>query len=101
MLRATLANTSFPGGLALSIAGVPTWFNLTSIDIKSESEHTIRGKHFPLEIQLVHRPAHLYKDSSGPESVVVTLFIDCNTPPKAPRVYPGLLQKGVRPRKSL
>merc|ERR1719253_419651 len=99
MLSTTVANSSFPGGLALSIGGIPAWVNLTSIDVKSESEHTIRGKHFPLEIQLVHRPAHFYADSTGPEAVTVSIFVDCANPPKAKQVYPGLLQQSTRPRK--
>lgn len=101
VISATLANQSISrtGGLAIDLRGEPTWFNLTSIEIKSESEHTLRGKHFPLEIQLVHRPAHFYAQSAGPEAVTVSIFVDCANPPKAKQVYPGLLQQSTRPRK--
>lgn len=99
MLSATLVGggLSRTGGIALDIGGAPTWFNLTSINIKSESEHTLRGKHFPLEIQLVHKPAHFYVQGSGPAAVTVSVFVECENPPKAKQVYPGLLQKATRP----
>jgi carbonic anhydrase len=101
MLSASLVNGSLAdvGGLSIDLRGEPTWFQLASIDLKSESEHTIRGKHFPLEIQLVHRPAHYYPKSGGPEAVTVSIFVDCDSPPKAPQVWPGLLQQETRPSK--
>jgi len=103
MLSATLMNGSFSeiGGLFLDLRGEPHAFKLASIDIKSESEHTIRGKHYPLEIQLVHKPAHYYPGSGGPESVTVSIFVDCPNPPKAPQVWPGLLQERTKPSRQL
>lgn len=103
MLSATLANGSFgeTSGLALDLRGEATWFNLSSIDIKSVSEHTLRGQHYPIEIQLVHRPQHFYPKGGGPESVTVSIFVDCPSPPKAEPVYPGLLQKSTRPGRRL
>jgi len=95
MISAKLAGGSLGhiGGLALELNGQPTWFNLSSIDVKSESEHTFRGKHYPLEIQLTHRPAHYHAAGGGPEAVTVSIFVDCPTPPKAKQVWPGLIQK--------
>jgi len=100
MLSTNLLNGSGfgeTGGLSIDLRGEPMWFNLTSIDIKSESEHTIRGKHYPVEIQLVHRPAHYFAKGDGPESVTVSIFVDSPAPPKAEPVWPGLLQEPSRP----
>lgn len=98
-ISASLSNGSLAqiGGLSLDLRGTPTWFNLTSIDVKAESEHTLRGKHFPLEIQLVHKPAHFYANSEGPQAVTVSIFVDCPNPPQAPPTWPGLLQKKHSP----
>jgi carbonic anhydrase len=86
------------GGISLVFNGAEQWFSLSSIDIKARSDHTLRGKHYPLEIQLVHRPAHFYKDSDGPEAVTLSIFVDCPDPPQAKEVYPGLLQVGEAPK---
>lgn len=46
-------------------------FNLASLFIRSESEHTLQGVRYPLELQLIHR--HV-RDVS--RAVVVSLFFD-------------------------
>lgn len=86
------------GGLALELDGEQQWFSLASIEVRSRSEHTLRGKHFPLEIQLVHRPSHF---SGGPKTVTISIFVDCQNPPQAKAVYPGLLQTQVASKKRL
>jgi hypothetical protein len=98
MIDATLINTSIGvlGGVALDISGDLAWFNISSINIKSVSEHTIRGKHYPLEIQIVHRPANYYPQSGGPSSVTVSILVDCQNPPESKQVYPGLLQTDAK-----
>merc|ERR1719238_1105481 len=98
MLSATIMDrTTSIGGLAVEVMGELKWFHLDSLNVKSESEHTIRGKHYPLEIQLVHKPAHFYANSEGPQAVTVSIFVDCPNPPQAPPTWPGLLQKKHSP----
>jgi carbonic anhydrase len=52
-----------------------TRYSLIAIDLHSQSEHTVRGKRFPLEVQLHHKAAGL------DQTVVLSFLVDCADPP--------------------
>jgi len=52
-----------------------TRYSLIAIDLHSKSEHTVRGKRFPLEVQLHHKAAGI------DEGVVLSFLVDCADPP--------------------
>jgi len=78
------------GGVSLPGGKYP-WYSLKRIDFKAQSEHTFRGQHAPLEIQLVHQSI----DDATPESelVTVSILIECDHEPKAEPIWPGFLQR--------
>lgn len=76
------------GGLSLPHAMAPG-YELQRIDVHSPSEHTLRGKHLPLEVQLVHAPPTEYP---GNQIVTVSLLFNSTMPPQREQVWPGLLQ---------
>lgn len=51
-------------------------YNLARIDIHMRSEHTIEGKHKPLELQIVHT-----KDDGSELPLIVSVLMDCANPP--------------------
>lgn len=87
------------GGITPPFTGEP-WYNLKSIDFKAKSEHTFRGKHTPLEIQLVHQTSTIADPTYGPDLVIVSIPIICDNPPTPKEIYPGLIQKGKRSKES-
>lgn len=80
------------GGLSMPFASAP-WYNLKRIDIHAASEHTLRGKHFPIEVQLVHQASSIADPTIGHQLVAISVFIDCLTPPDAETVWPAFLQR--------
>lgn len=52
-----------------------TRYSLIAIDLHSKSEHTVRGKRFPLEVQLHHKAAGV------DQGVVLSFLVDCADPP--------------------
>lgn len=85
------------GGLTLPNSD-EHFFNLKRIDIHAMSEHTFRGQHTPIEIQLVHQSSTIRDPTFGPELITVSIMVDCENPPHKPRTWPGLLQSAARPR---
>jgi len=82
------------GGLALPGGNAP-WYNLTRIDIHTESEHTIRGEHAPLELQLVHEASpHLAPLAA--QIVTVSVLVHCALPPQPVEQWPGFIQQHSR-----
>jgi len=84
------------GDLYLPLLSGTARFSLSSIVLRSKSEHTLRGRHSPLEIQLVHTPNDTAIDPvEGPAFVTVSLLVTCVDPPEVKPVYPGaaMLQK--------
>lgn len=47
------------------------WYNLININFHAKSEHTFDGKHYAMELHLVH------KRYDGPHIIVVAIPIDC------------------------
>lgn len=79
------------GFVSLPFAAAPR-YDLYRIDVHSPSEHTLRGEHAALEIQLVHQPA---SGPPGKQLVTVSLLFNCSNPPHLERMrklYPGFLQ---------
>jgi carbonic anhydrase len=52
-----------------------TRYSLIAMDLHSKSEHTVRGKRFPLEVQLHHKAAGI------DQMVVLSILVDCADPP--------------------
>jgi carbonic anhydrase len=52
-----------------------TRYSLVAVDLHSKSEHTVRGKRFPLEVQLHHKAAGIDR------MVVLSFLVDCADPP--------------------
>jgi carbonic anhydrase len=52
-----------------------TRYSLIAVDLHSKSEHTVRGKRFPLEVQLHHKAAGIDR------MVVLSFLVDCADPP--------------------
>lgn len=85
------------GAVSLPMGTAP-WYNLTRISFRAASEHTLRGKHAPLEVQLEHVASTGLDSTAGRQLVTVSVLIDCESPPKVKPVWPGLLQNATRPR---
>lgn len=51
-------------------------YNLARMDIHMRSEHTLEGKHKPLELQIVHM-----KDDGSELPLIVSVLFDCANPP--------------------
>jgi carbonic anhydrase len=85
------------GGVSLPGAKYP-WYNLKRIDFKASSEHTLRGQHAPLEIQLVHQSSTIEDPTAGSELVTVSILVECDHAPKAEPMWPGFLQRHQRGR---
>jgi len=85
------------GGVSLPGAKYP-WYNLKRIDFKASSEHTLRGQHAPLEIQLVHQSSTIEDPTAGRELVTVSILVECDHEPKAEPIWPGFLQRRQRSR---
>lgn len=83
------------GGISPPFENNP-WYNLKAIDFRAVSEHTFRGKHTPLEIQLTHQTSVISDPTYGPDLVIVSIPVVCDDPPKEKEVHPGLIQKGKR-----
>jgi carbonic anhydrase len=81
------------GGITPPLEGSP-WYNLKAIDFRAKSEHTFRGKHTPLEIQLVHQTSTIADPTYGTDLVIVSIPVICDSPPSENEVWPGLIQKG-------
>jgi len=66
-------------------------YDLYQIHVHSPSEHTLRGEHLPLELQLVHRPTAGFP---GKQLVTVSLLFNCSMSPMVglKQTFPGLLQ---------
>jgi carbonic anhydrase len=58
------------------------WFDLKHIDVRTPSEHTIRGKHAAVELQLVHEA----RERVGSKTDLVTVSILLNPLPPPPVV---------------
>mmetsp|Transcript_13356 Transcript_13356/g.26244 ORF Transcript_13356/g.26244 Transcript_13356/m.26244 type:complete len:502 (-) Transcript_13356:90-1595(-) len=80
------------GGVSLPGSKFP-WYNLKRIDFKASSEHTLRGQHAPLEIQLVHQSSTIEDPTAGSELVTVSILIECDHEPEAKPIWPGFLQR--------
>lgn len=82
------------GGVTMPFTGSP-WYNLKRIDLKAMSEHTFRGKHAPLELQLVHQTSTIDDPSYGGDLVIVSVLIDSSDEemPEHKNPYPGFLQQ--------
>lgn len=85
------------GGLTLPNSD-EHFFNLKRIDIHAMSEHTFRGQHTPIEIQLVHQSSTIHDPTFGDELVTVSIMVDCANPPHPRRTWPGFLQSAAGPR---
>jgi len=79
------------GGITMPVQGHP-WYNLKSIQFRAKSEHTFRGKHTPMEIQLIHQTSTIQDPTFGPDLTIVSIPIVCDTPPAAKEVFAGLQQ---------
>lgn len=65
------------GGITLPVlGGEQCWYNLKRIELKAKSEHTLRGRHAPLELQLVHQMSTIADPTYGPNLVIVSVFLD-------------------------
>merc|ERR1719478_635383 len=58
-----------------------TRYSLVAVDLHSKSEHTVRGKRFPLEVQLHHKAAGIDR------MVVLSFLVDCADPPPDDAAY--------------
>eukprot|EP00403_Amphidinium_massartii_P034595 CAMPEP_0178442400 /NCGR_PEP_ID=MMETSP0689_2-20121128/38126_1 /TAXON_ID=160604 /ORGANISM="Amphidinium massartii, Strain CS-259" /LENGTH=460 /DNA_ID=CAMNT_0020065907 /DNA_START=21 /DNA_END=1403 /DNA_ORIENTATION=+ len=65
-------------------------YKLRRIELHALSEHTFRGAHSPLEVQLVHESDHA---SGGGGWITVSFLVNTMRPlPNLPRAWPALLQ---------
>eukprot|EP00405_Crypthecodinium_cohnii_P031050 CAMPEP_0206502828 /NCGR_PEP_ID=MMETSP0324_2-20121206/54272_1 /ASSEMBLY_ACC=CAM_ASM_000836 /TAXON_ID=2866 /ORGANISM="Crypthecodinium cohnii, Strain Seligo" /LENGTH=707 /DNA_ID=CAMNT_0053991181 /DNA_START=109 /DNA_END=2230 /DNA_ORIENTATION=- len=74
-----------------------TQYELSRIEFHSPSEHTLRGAHLPLEVQLVHR---LPTDHPGKQLVTVSILFNCSSAllSTMQQTWPGLVQTNARLR---
>jgi len=87
------------GGITPPLDGSP-WYNLKQIAFRAKSDHTFRGKHTPLEIQLVHQTSIISDPTYGNDLVIVSIPIICDDPPSEDEVWPGLIQTRKRGKES-
>lgn len=87
------------GGISAPFMGTP-WYNLKRIDFRAKSEHTFRGKHTPLEIQLVHQTSVISDPTYGNDLVIVAIPVICDDPPAPKEVFPGLIQRSKKGKES-
>lgn len=81
------------GGVNLDLAD-GNWYNLKRIDIKAASDHTLRGQHTPIEVQLTHQQSNIKNPTHGPQLVTVSILINSKMPPQPKKeVWPGFLQR--------
>ena len=76
------------GGVQIPGAKAP-WYNLKQINFHAKSEHTLRGKHFPIEVQLVHQASSIESPMVGNEQVTVSFFVESDSPPEVVENFPG------------
>jgi carbonic anhydrase len=87
------------GGVTPPLEGSP-WYNLKRIDFRAKSDHTFRGKHTPLEIQLVHQTSVISDPTYGNDLVIVAIPVICDDPPGPKEVFPGLIQRSKKGEES-
>eukprot|EP00928_Gymnodinium_smaydae_P079334 TRINITY_DN63298_c0_g1_i1.p1 TRINITY_DN63298_c0_g1~~TRINITY_DN63298_c0_g1_i1.p1 ORF type:complete len:447 (+),score=71.64 TRINITY_DN63298_c0_g1_i1:139-1479(+) len=56
------------------------WYDLVRIDVHGMSEHTLRGEHAALEIQLVHKVRLPEHSNARHEQVTISVLVDSPTP---------------------
>jgi carbonic anhydrase len=66
-------------------------YNLARMDVHMRSEHTIDGKHKPLELQMVH-----FKDDRSELPLIISVLFDCANPPALLQANPPALLAKMR-----